>query len=219
MLSDVFGIFSALAGMDSFEIIESLRTPGVWLFGLLVICIGGCLIAWMFHSRPRISKHLERSIMVVSYLIIAAIIFVEVIRRFVFSVQAPWSTTLPPYLFLVMAWFGCAYNVRMRAHLSFSEVRAKLARGHQMIWLSIDALMWISFSLIVFVTSLRVVVNSAANFQILLGTDDVMQWWLLISVPISFLLIAARAFQNWAEDLVKFRTGQPLISQGAITGD
>ena len=35
--------------------------------------------------------------MVWSYLIISAIIFVEVFRRFVLSEQAPWSTTLPPF--------------------------------------------------------------------------------------------------------------------------
>ncbi|MGR3518880.1 MAG: TRAP transporter small permease, partial [Roseovarius sp.] len=54
----------------------------------------------LYRVVPWAERNLEQSLMVVSYLAIGGIIFVEVIRRFVFEVQAPWSTTLPPFLFL-----------------------------------------------------------------------------------------------------------------------
>ena len=66
--------------------------------------------------------------MVYSYLAIALIIFWGVIDRFVFNDQEPWSTTIPPLLFMVMAWFGASYNVRLRTHLSFSEFRTSQCR-------------------------------------------------------------------------------------------
>ena len=85
-----------------------------------------------------------------------------------------------------MTWFGCAYNVRLRTHLAFNEFRMNMPRRAQLACLFLDAVLWIGFCWIVIVTSARLTANSAANFQIMLGTDNVLQWWFLISVPIAF---------------------------------
>lgn len=219
ILGDVSAVIAATLSGDSWEMKQAFGGPGIWIIGLAVVLFGAWLIARIYRLSPFIEKHLERALMVWSYLLIAGIIFVEVFRRFVLNEQAPWSTTLPPYLFLIMTWFGCAYNVRLRTHLAFSELRSNLPRAGQMMCLWLDAFLWIGICWVVVVTSLRVVVNSAANFQIMLGTDDVMQWWLLISVPISFIMLAARAYQNLSEDIANFRSGDDLIATAVIGGE
>lgn len=219
ILGDVSAVIAATLSGDSWEMKQAFGGPGIWIIGLVVVLFGAWLIARIYRLSPFIEKHLERALMVWSYLLIAGIIFVEVFRRFVLNEQAPWSTTLPPYLFLIMTWFGCAYNVRLRTHLAFSELRSNLPRAGQMMCLWLDAFLWIGICWVVVVTSLRVVVNSAANFQIMLGTDDVMQWWFLISVPISFIMLAARAYQNLSEDIANFRSGDDLIATAVIGGE
>lgn len=149
----------------------------------------------------------------------AGIIFVEVFRRFVLSQQAPWSTTLPPFLFLIMTWFGCSFNVKLRTHLAFAEFRMAMPRAGQMACLVLDALLWIGFSWVVVVTSTKVAANSAANFQIMLGTDNVMQWWFLLSVPLAFTTLVARVIENLLADIANFRHGNTLITQAVIGGD
>lgn len=219
ILGEVSAVLAAVLSGDSWEMKQAFDGRGIWFLGLAVVLFGAWLIASIYRLSPFIEKHLERALMVWSYLLIAGIIFVEVFRRFVLNEQAPWSTTLPPYLFLIMTWFGCAYNVRLRMHLAFSELRSNLPRVGQMMCLWLDALLWIGICWVVVVTSLRVVVNSAANFQIMLGTDDVMQWWFLISVPISFIMLAARAYQNLSEDIANFRSGDDLIATAVIGGE
>ena len=118
-----------------------------------------------------------------------------------------------------MTWVGCAYNVKLRSHLSFSEFRANMPRPLQFACLTLDALLWIGFAWIVVVTTTRTTANSAANFQILLGTDDVQQWWFMIAVPISFIMLAARVMENLAEDMRNFRSGEPLVTPAVIGGD
>ncbi len=157
--------------------------------------------------------------MVWSYLIIAGIIFVEVFRRFVLNQQAPWSTTLPPFLFLIMTWFGCAFNVKLRTHLSFAEFRTNLPRFGQLLCLLLDAALWLTFCWIVVVTSAKVTANSAANFQILLGTDHTLQWWFLATVPLAFTLMAGRVLENLIDDVRNYRSGKPLIEQAVIGAD
>lgn len=212
-------IFQALISGDAFEMSDALNDPSAYIFGVLIVLVGGFSLMLLLRRITFLDKHLERTILVTTYLAIAAIIFIEVIRRFVFQVQAPWSTTLPPYLFLVMAWVGCAYNTKLRTHLSFTEIRIKLPRFGQLLCLCLDALLWLTFALVVIVTSLKQTVNSAANFQILLGTDNVMQWWFYVIVPASWLILCARVMENLIEDFRYYNDGKPLIRMSAIGGE
>jgi TRAP-type C4-dicarboxylate transport system permease small subunit len=211
-------VISALFSNDVWTLKSAMRLNGVWVVGLFATLIGGFLVMLIYRFVPFIERHLERSVMVVSYLAIGGIISVEVVRRFVFKVQEPWSTTLPPYLFLIMTWIGCSYNVKLRTHLSFAELRTASPRPVQMGLLILDAVLWLGFAWVVFVTSTRVTINSAANFQIMPGTDHVMQWWFMISMPIAFVLLAGRVMQNLVDDLATYKTDRPLIEQAVIGG-
>ena len=218
-LSEVGAIFSAFASQDSFEIRSALQSDAAWIVGTIVCAMGGLLMMMVYRKVPLLDRHLERTIMVWSYLAIAFIIFWGVIDRFVFSNQQPWSTTIPPLLFMIMAWFGAAFNVRLRTHLSFAEFRTVMPRIGQMACLTLDAVLWFIFAVIVLVTTSRITALSASNFQIVLGTDNVMQWWFLITAPLSFVLMVARVFENLIEDFANWRSGAPLIKQAVIGGD
>ena len=53
----------------------------------------------------------------------------------------------------------------------------------------------------------------------MLGTDNVMQWWFLITAPLSFVLLAARVFENLGDDISNWRSNQPLIKPAVIGED
>ncbi|MCP4209470.1 MAG: TRAP transporter small permease subunit [Shimia sp.] len=212
-------IFSAFASQDSYEIRNALKSDAAWVFGAIFAAICGLIVLWVYKKVPLLDRHLERTIMVWSYLAIAFIIFWGVIDRFIFSNQQPWSTTIPPLLFMIMAWFGAAFNVRLRTHLSFAEFRTVMPRTGQMACLMLDAVLWFIFAVIVLVTTMRATALSASNFQIVLGTDNIMQWWFLITVPMSFILMVARVFENLLEDVANYRSGDPMIKQAVIGGD
>ncbi|MEQ8604798.1 MAG: TRAP transporter small permease subunit [Marivibrio sp.] len=212
-------ILSAFASGDSWMMSQAMREPAIWPLGLIAMLLAASLIVVGYRISPWFERKFESTVMVTSYLTIGGIIFVEVFRRFVLSEQAPWSTTIPPFLFLIMTWFGCSLNVKLRTHLAFAEFRSAMPRAGQMACLLLDAALWIGFSWVVVVTSSRVVANSASNFQIMLGTDDVMQWWFLLSVPLAFTMLVARVLENLLLDIANFRSGDPLIKQAVIGGD
>ncbi|MEM9629280.1 MAG: TRAP transporter small permease subunit [Pseudomonadota bacterium] len=217
-LNDIGAILAAVAAQDAWGIREALKSDAAWVLGLIVALVGGWAVAMVYRLVPWLDRHLERTFMVGSYLAIALIIFWGVVDRFVFSNQQPWSTTIPPLLFMIMAWFGATYNVRLRSHLSFSEFRSRMGRAGQMACLCLDNILWMTFSIIVIVTTTRAAALSASNFQIVLGTDDVMQWWFLLTAPFAFLLMAARVVENFSEDLENYRNGDDLIKQAVIGG-
>ena len=203
---------------DFFPLQSAMRGSGVWLWGAVMTIVGGLFMAWIYHVVPWVERNLESTLMVVAYLAIGAIIFIEVIRRFVFSEQFPWSTTIPGYLFLIMTWTGCSYNVRLRTHLSFSEFRSKMPRLPQLVLLCLDAVLWWGICWLVIVTSMMVTANAGNNFMIVTGTDNVFVWWFLVSLPLAFVLLSGRVFENLFEDIRNYRTGKPLIEQTVLGG-
>ena len=212
-------VTATLSGDINFSVVQAYRSEGAWfVFGPITI-IGAFLVHLLYQAVPWIDRHLERAIVVYSYIIIAGIIFVGVIQRFVFSYGFPWSTTIPPLLFMIMAWYGCSYNVKLRTHLSFSEFRSNMAPNKQFFFLMLDNLLWMIFCVIVVTTTARVTVNTYDNFAIVLGTDDVMRWWFIVTMPICFVMMAGRVLGNTLEDISNYRSGAPLIKQAVIGGD
>ena len=180
---------------------------------LAVLVVFGPILLIMFERTP------ERTIVIYCYIIMASIIFIGVIQRFVFSVQVPWSTTIPPLLFMIMAWFGATFNIRLRTHLSFSEFRTKFGPKGQLFWLTFDNFLWLVFCIILVTTMSRTTVNTYDNFAIVLGTDDTMRWWFMVTMPVCFILLATRAVENVVEDFANYKSGDPLIKQAVIGGD
>ncbi len=166
-----------------------------------------------------IDRNIEKIVILICYVSMAGIIFVEVIRRFVFQSQAAWSTTIPIYLFLWVTWMGAAYNTRIRTHLRFDEVRVRLPYIGQFACLCLDALLWIVFAGIVIFYSVEQVQLSYDNFAIVQGTDDVMQWWFYLATPIAWSLLVIRALQNLWQDVAAFRAKEPFTLQTSILGD
>lgn len=212
-------LFTALASQDSFEIRTALRNELTWIAGVIFLLVAGSALAWVYHRVPLFERYFEKSVMIFSYLAMALIIFWGVINRFVFQNQEPWSTTVPPLLFMILAWFGAAYNIRVRTHLSFSEFRGGSPRPIQFLFLCIDFLLWFGFALIFLVTTSRLVALSASNFQIVLGTDNTLQWWFLVTAPVAATLMAARAIENIQDDFRNLRSGEPLIRRAVIGGE
>lgn len=219
VFSELMLILKSVLAQDPWALKSALRSDATWLLGLFVAFAGGSVIAWLYKLSPLLDRYLERFFMVTSYLSIAFIIFWGVIDRFIFSNQQPWSTTIPPLLFMIMAWFGATYNVRLRSHLSFTEFRTRMSRAGQFACLCLDNVLWMGFAIIVIVTTFKAVILSASNFQIVLGTDNVMQWWFLATAPLAFILMSARVIENFTEDYSNFRNDRPLLKQTVIGED
>jgi len=140
MIAGMGEIIAAFLSNDSFEVQSAMRgNSGIWPLGLIATLVGGALVALIYKTVPFIERHLEPTVMVASYLAIGYIIFAGVVQRFFLDGQPPWSTTIPPFLFLIMAWFGCSYNVKLRTHLAFAEFRKAAPRPVQFSLLMLDA--------------------------------------------------------------------------------
>lgn len=219
ILAEAGAVIPAIFSGSAWKMKDAFYADGMWIVSFFFTFFGGILAYQFFKFMPSMDRHLERGIAVLTYLMIAAIIFWGVIDRFIFSSQWSGSTTVPPFLFMIMAWFGCSYNVRLRTHLSFSEFRSKMNPSGQMAALSLDGALWFGFCWIAITTSLRFTAYSADNFQLVDGVDNTMKWWFYITVPLAFTLMSGRVVGNWLDDWKNYRSGNQIINQAVIGGD
>lgn len=211
-------VTATLSGDINFKVVQAYRSDAAWfVFGPITV-VGAVLVNYLYKLSPWIDRNFERMIAVTAYIIIALIIFVGVIERFVFSSQVPWSTTIPPLIFMIMSWYGCSYNVKLRTHLSFSEFRSNMGPKAQYICLVMDNVLWFIFCIICVTTMSRITVNTYDNFAIVLGTDGVMRWWFIVTMPVCFVLMAGRVLSNALIDRNRYRNNETLIQQAVIGG-
>ncbi len=164
-------------------------------------------------------QNIEKFFIITSYGAMTAIIFIEVIRRFMFNEQSAWSTTIPIYLFLWLAWMGASYNTQKRSHLRFTEMRERLSYRGQFACLILDAVLWFIMGAVVIYFSVEQVYISYDNFSIVQGTDDVMQWWFYLATPMAWALLLVRVTQNFVGDCRDFKAGRPLAVHAPTFGD
>ena len=177
---------------------------------------GGGVVPWIAGGFGWLDRNLERVLIVIAYGAMASIIFVEVIQRFVFKTQASWSTTIPIYLFIWITWLGASYNVRLRSHLAFTELRGRMSYALQYACVVLDHGLWIGFGLMVIWHSIGLIELLRMNFAVVPGTDEVMQWWFYLAIPVGWSLLVLRCLQNIVEDTLRYRRREPFILNATL---
>jgi TRAP-type C4-dicarboxylate transport system permease small subunit len=163
-----------------------------------------------------LNRDIEKIIMFVTYMGCAGIIFVEVFRRFLFRAQAPWSTSIPIYLFIWLAWMGLAFNTKMRSHLCFPEIRARLPYNAKFACLILDAALWVILGIIVLYSAMDQVLIQIRIESIVEGTDNLPLWLAYIAVPVGWGWNMFRVFQNLYYDIRRFWKKEPFPLTGGI---
>ncbi len=154
-----------------------------------------------------IDRNGERWLLLVLYMYIVAVIFIEVVRRFVFDYSSIWGEETARYAFIYLVWIGAAAAVRDRAHiridvlLTFMPPRLRAA-----IFLLGDVLMGV-FAVFVFYFSVKFFATSIQFGSVIEGLR-VGRAWVLFAVPFGFALVLFRVVQSIVMDVTAFRTGQ-----------
>lgn len=163
-----------------------------------------------------LDANLEKWILILAYVTCAGIVFVEVVRRFLFNDQAAWSTTVPAYMFLWLTWLGCSYAVRLRVHLRFAELRNQFPRSVQYALMQLDYILYIVFGIVVIYWAIDLLDLQILNESLVPGTDDLPAWWFYMATPVGWTLLLFRVTQCAVQDFLDFKNGRPLKTSATL---
>lgn len=156
-----------------------------------------------------LDKNGERWLLLVFYVMLVGTMFIEVVRREVFSYSSIWGEEIVRYSFIYLAWIGAAAAVKERGHIRIDVILNYVPR-------TVKTLIYIFGDLIMFVVALIALywsweaVHVSWKFGSVTHGLRVSQVWFLFAVPFGFALVLLRLIQSFLRDLSDLRNGRSV---------
>lgn len=156
-----------------------------------------------------IDQNAERWALLVFYVMLVGTMFIEVVRREVFSYSSIWGEEIVRYSFIYLAWIGAASAVRERAHIRIDVIMNYVGpRVKAVLYIFGDIIMFI-VALIAVYWSFETVLVSFEFGSVTHGLR-ISQVWFLMAVPIGFSLVILRLVQSFIRDVRDLRGGRAV---------
>lgn len=171
-------------------------------------------MAAAFRTLRWIDERLEYTLSFLFYVYLTAIIFIEVVRRYVFNDSSSYGEETAIYAFIWMTYIAAAKGVRERSHLSVSILVDRMGRRGKFAVAMLSDVCFLILALVVLYYSLVAVSQSVEFGQTMRGTRWPM-WLALVSVPFGWSLIIVRVVQRSIETIKAYGRGQDIQTTGA----
>ncbi len=151
----------------------------------------------------------EKWLLLVFYVMLVGTMFIEVVRREVFSYSSIWGEEIVRYAFIYLAWIGAAAAVKERGHIRIDVIMNYVPR-------TAKALLYIFGDVVMFVVALVALYYSfeAVHVSWTFGSVThglrISQVFFLFAVPFGFALVVLRLIQSVLRDISDLRDGRPV---------
>ncbi len=157
----------------------------------------------------------ERVLLLMLYALVVAVIFIEVVRRFLLNYSSIWGEELARYAFIYLAWIGAALAVRERVHIRFGFLADRLPnRGRIVSFLFADLCMLL-MAVIALWYSLSPVIVSIKFGSVTHGLR-VSQAIFLMAVPFGFSIMVLRLLQSIRRDARTLFRNDPVFTGNSL---
>ena len=147
----------------------------------------------------KIWDHLEEIFLIPSLMVSTALIFIQVVMRYVFHNSLSWSEEAVRYLYVWQTRVGVSYAARNGTHLRITMIKDRLpAKGQKILELFVTAV-WIGFAVFVLVQGMAAVKTIAAFGQKSSALKIPMQIC-YISIPVGMVLMSIRLIERLWKD-------------------
>ncbi len=156
-----------------------------------------------------IDKNGERWLLLVFYVMLVGTMFIEVVRREVFSYSSIWGEEMVRYSFIYLAWIGAASAVKERGHIRIDVLMNYLPNTLKTLLYIFGDIIMFAVALVAFYWSWDTVTVSWRFGSVTHGLR-ISQVWFLFAVPFGFALIMLRLVQSILRDISDLRNGRPV---------
>jgi len=158
-----------------------------------------------------LDENFERWLMFALYSHIVAIVFVEVIRRFVFSYSSIWAEETARYAFIYLVWLGASAAIRDRSHIRIDIIFQFLSEKKKAYFYIVGEVITFVFAALAFYYSAEGVLLTL-KFETLTSGLRVSQAWFTFAVPFGLSLLMVRIVQRVYLDVKNLRNNLPVYS-------
>ena len=152
----------------------------------------------------RIIFNLDEYLMISMLAVSTALIFAQVVMRYVFGYSLSWSEELARYMFVWQTWVSTGYAVKKRRHIRITSL-VDLTTGTTRALLELIVLaIWFAFSVFLGYESLGLcgMLYNQGQTSTAIGLP---MWIAYLSVPVGSIIMAYQIVREFARFLNDFR--------------
>ena len=138
---------------------------------------------------------LEEYLMTVLTIVMTALIFLQVVMRYIFKDSPAWTEELSRYLFLWAIWIGASYGVKTQSHVRLTVLTSRLSKKVQDVINVVVWFLWLAFTIFLVTKGFELVSIFLASGQTSTAMHIPM-WIAYASVSVGCTLMAFRLLQN-----------------------
>lgn len=156
-----------------------------------------------------LDKNGERWLLLIFYVMLVGTMFIEVVRREIFSYSSIWGEEIVRYSFIYLAWIGAAAAVKERGHIRIDVLMHYVPQV-------VKTLLYIFGDIVMFIIALIAIywsweaVHVSWHFQSVTDGLRIGRYFFLFAVPFGFALVIFRLTQSLIRDLTDLRYGRPV---------
>lgn len=158
----------------------------------------------------KIYFELEGCVCTIMFLIMLAVLFLQVVMRFVFNNSNAWSEELARYLFIYIAYLAASLAVLRKRHVRIDAIERLWPKPLRRVTAMLGELICIVFMAVLAVNSAIYVYNDVYQLGSMSIALKCSMWGWWASLPIGCALIEFRLVISFIEDFIIKR---PLIKE------
>ena len=156
-------------------------------------------------------RKIENVVLISGFMFIVAIIFIQVILRYIFHNTMPWVEELCRYMFIYLTWLGAARAVVDDKHIRVSVLRNKL--GDKAKYVDIVVTLLCIFTCVFLLKCGIEMIQKMQSFSQRSATLGVPMWYFYIAVPIGAACMGLRYLQKLIQVDIPAMLGRREVRQ------
>jgi len=157
-----------------------------------------------------LDDNFERWLMFGFYTHIVAIVFIEVIRRFVFSYSSVWAEETARYAFIYLVWLGAAAAIKDRSHIKIDIIYSFVSEATKNYLYLLGEFVTLLFASVALYYSAEGVL-ATIKYETVTSGLQVSQAWFTFAVPFGLTILILRILQRIYLDFADIRAKRPVF--------
>ena len=158
-----------------------------------------------------LDENFERWLMFGFYTHVVAIVFIEVVRRFVFEYSSMWGEETARYAFIYLVWLGAAAAIKDRSHIRIDiifDIVSDKVKPYLYIFGEVATLFFASIALYYSAEG----VLATIKYETVTSGLQVSQAWFTFAVPFGLTLLIIRILQRIYLDIIDLKEHRPVFT-------
>lgn len=138
---------------------------------------------------------LEEWLLIISFIFLILLVFLQVISRYIFNVPVGWSAELSRYLLNWITWISASYAIRQQEHIRITLLVDRFSKKGKKITELFVIIVWSMFAFVMASVGTEVVMSLQMMGQ-KTSTLGIPMWVVYLIIPIGGILMIIRLIQQ-----------------------